>query len=475
MEGSKLIQLLQTFDTQELRAFKDFVASPFYNKNRELMDFYDYLKKIAPAFPEKKIQKEQVYKTLFPGKKYDDKHFKYLMSFLLKLGEEYIGLRKYQKEETLKSYHVLEACLDRNLDKSYQNIYRKAREKVNNNPLRDTVYYYQEYLLADLADRHFSKLNVRKLNEKLQLAADYFDLYFLSKKLKYSCEMLDFQNFFSIDYQQHLVEEISNYLKHKKHDDVPVIAIFYQVFLALTEENKKEHFDKLKALMEQYESYFTAFEMKRIYIHALNYCIRKIRQREDQYVEEALDLYMIGIQKKYLFDGAYLTPFSYKNIVKLGLRLQRYEWTEEAIKKYNHVLEENFRTNALNYCLADLYYHKGEFEAAMEHLRNVEFTDIFFTLDAKIMLLKIYYDKDAEEALHSLLASFKIFIKRNKLISNKVQATYQNFILLLGQLMKRNQQKLPAIKQKILDSELLTDRNWLLQVVERLEGNRKVI
>ena len=96
MEKSKLIQVLKTFSTSELREFKDFVASPFFNKNQELILFYGYIKKNAPSFSLKKIKKEVVYQTVFPNQNYDEKHLKYLMSFLLKLAEEFIGLKKYQ-------------------------------------------------------------------------------------------------------------------------------------------------------------------------------------------------------------------------------------------------------------------------------------------------------------------------------------------------------------------------------------------
>ncbi|MFT4761074.1 MAG: hypothetical protein ACI9XO_003786 [Paraglaciecola sp.] len=60
MENSKLVQLLKTFSTQELREFKDFMQSPLFNKNQDLVDFYLYLKKIAPNFPTKKLVTTQV-------------------------------------------------------------------------------------------------------------------------------------------------------------------------------------------------------------------------------------------------------------------------------------------------------------------------------------------------------------------------------------------------------------------------------
>ena len=155
--------------------------------------------------------------------------------------------------------------------------------------------------------------------------------------------------------------------------------------------------------------------------------------------------------------------------MKLGLRLNRFEWTEQFIRKNTDILAEEYRLNAYNYSLADLSYHKQEISTALTHLREVEFTDIFFTLDAKIMLLKIYYDNDEEEALLSLLTSFKIFLKRNQLISAEMKNTYENFINLLNQILRSSHADSMDLQKKINDTPLLTDRGWLLQVIQKLK------
>ena len=52
MLNSKLIQILQTFDSKQRRAFEDFVGSPYFNKQSELVHYYKYLKKLAAkGFP----------------------------------------------------------------------------------------------------------------------------------------------------------------------------------------------------------------------------------------------------------------------------------------------------------------------------------------------------------------------------------------------------------------------------------------
>lgn len=465
MHNSKLIELLSTFSSSELRAFKDFVGSPFFNKNEELVLFYNYLKKYAPSFPIKKIRRTYVYAALFNGQKYDEKHLNYLMSFLLKLAEQFIGFSKYKEQGVLSEYHILSACLDRQLDKHYQNNFQKARKQLDRNPLRDTEYYYQNFLLSQVSDRYFGMQKVRRYDANIQEAADNLDLFYLSQKLKYACEMLDREKTLSVSYRQYMLEEIALYLERFDINSSPAIAIYYHIYLTLTEADGDHHFERLKSLLHQYTNMFPPFELKEMYLMALNFCIRKVREKDDRYVQEAFTLFKNGIANKSLYENNLLSPWTFKNIIKLGLRLKQFDWTEDFIKTYKDDLDEETRENALNYNLADLYYYKKDFAKAQNLLQQVEFSDVFYALSSKVMLLKIYFEKKEEEALFSLLTSFKVYLRRNKLISNNVKKTYMNFIALLSQIVKASEQQKDQIREKIINTELLTDRNWLLDLV----------
>ncbi len=465
MYNSKLIELLSTFSTSELREFKDFVSSPFFNKNEELVLFYLYLKKIAPDFPVKKVRREAVYAALFKGKKYDEKHLNYLMSFLLKLAEQYIGFSKYRTQGILPEYHILSSCLDRQLNKHYQNIFQKARKKLDANPLRGTEHYYQNYLLYQVEDQQFGLQKVRRYDANIQRAANQLDLFYLNQKLKYACEMLDREKTLSVNYQQSMLKEIALYLESLDMESSPAIAIYYHIYLTLTEENGDPYFERLKALLNKYTYRFSQFEVKEMYLLALNFCIRKVREKDDRYVLEAFTLFKNGIENKSLYENNLLSPWTFKNTIKLGLRLKQFDWTENFIKNYKDDLDEETRDNALNYNLADLYYYKKDFEKAQNLLQRVEFSDVFYALSSKVMLLKIYFEKKEDEALYNLLNSFKVYLRRNKLISNNVKKTYMNFISLLSQISKNQPLQKEAIQQKIINTELLTDRKWLLEII----------
>lgn len=469
MENSKLIALLKSFSAAEWRKFRAFISSPYYNTNSELIPFFDYLKAQSPRFLAKNLITQDIYKVLYPHRNYDHKHFKYLMSFLLRLAEQFLGIQKYEGQKTLVQYHILEGCVERSLEKSYNSNYKLALADFNKVTYRDSDYYFWKYLLSDAARQNFDSKRLRKPNAELQNAIDAFDLFYLSKKLKYVCMVLNAQKILSANFQQNLIDEVSAYLKGKDHAEIPAIAVYYQIFLTLTEGDDDAHFEELKVLLQKFFGQFSPSEMRELFVHAINYCLRKTRQQNERFVVEALDLYEQGIEQGVLLEKGILSPWTFENVIKLGLRLKRYNWTEQFIQKHSGSLAKTFRENAVNYGLADLNYHKGNLEESMNYLRLVEFSDFFFTLNAKIMLLKLYFDQDEEDALDSLIASFRIFLKRNKLISEEVKKTYQNFITILNHLTKGNRKSIEDIRSKINSTPLLTDRKWLLEVVDRLE------
>jgi len=163
-----------------------------------------------------------------------------------------------------------------------------------------------------------------------------------------------------------------------------------------------------------------------------------------------------------------LSPWTFKNVIRLGLNLKRYDWTEQFIQKYYKKLAPEFQEDAMHYNLADLYYRKKNYKIAQNHLQLVEYSDVFYNLDAKEMLLKIYYENNETESLFSLIASFSIYLRRNKKISMNVRDTYLNFATLLHQIVRTTKSKIPTIINKINQTKLVANRSWLLQICQEL-------
>ena len=176
---------------------------------------------------------------------------------------------------------------------------------------------------------------------------------------------------------------------------------------------------------------------------------------------------MIGVEKGLLIKNDILPYWHFKNIIKLGLSLERYQYVENFIEQYGLMLEEKHRENLLIYSLAELNFYKKEYDVAMDYLSQVIYSkDIYYQLNAKSMLARIYYEKEEEELLLSLLASFKLFLRRNNKYSKGIIKSHLSFCNVLSRIMRKNKAKKASIKEQIENAKLIMDKRWLLKALE---------
>lgn len=279
--------------------------------------------------------------------------------------------------------------------------------------------------------------------------------------------MLDRQAILKSDYQINLSHDWVQHLKDKDFFGEPLIRIYYTIYQALIQEGKEVHFIRLKEYISQYQELLPATDIKDVLLFAINYCARKIRQGKDQYISEALQLYLAGIESEALLENGHLSPWTFTNVVKLLLRLEQFDRIEPFIRQYAPMLPAEFRENALHYNLAELYYYTQQFEKAQTELVQVAYSDLNYYLGARVLLAKIYYEQGEEEALLSLIASFTIFLKRNKDISANIKQTYLNFCNLLFKIVRRSLRNWAELAIEIAEVPLLTDRSWLQRIYEQ--------
>ena len=172
-----------------------------------------------------------------------------------------------------------------------------------------------------------------------------------------------------------------------------------------------------------------------------------------------------------------LSPWTFKNLVIAALRVGEFNWAEQFIKNYKNRLNEKFRSNAYNYNQGALLFFKGQYGDALRLINQVEYTDIFYALDTRTMQIKIYYQLDEWAPMQSATEAFKVYLRRNKTLSENVKLLYNNFLKYtdkLSRLTKRDKPKLTELKQKIEETKQIADLGWLQQKVdEKLIDNKR--
>jgi Skp family chaperone for outer membrane proteins len=470
MQKNKLIIALKKLKPEETAAFRDFVASPYYNKRVVLLDLLDHLLTFAPAFSGEGIGKEQVFQAIFPDEPYNDKQLRYHLSWLNKLLEQFWLVQRQAVQEEHNLVVLMETLSERGLEKHYRQQDRKLQQLLDCVEAPDASHFRHRQEWAETRERHFQRQRLRRFNEDLQDAADALDRYYFLEKMKYACAMLDRQAILQGAYNVNITPEWLEYIKGQDYFGLPLLKLYVDIFRALSDEGQEYHFDALLGELDTISKAVPTDRLREIYFMAINYCARKIRQGQERYVEEALSLYTKGIERRILMEQDNLSPWTFTNVVKLALRLKRYQWIEQFIAQKGKLLPEAFQENALHYNYAELYYYTKSYEKAQEHLMQVAYSDLNYYLGARTMLAKIYYEQDEEEALLSLIAAFTIFLKRNKQVSTAIKETFLNFCDLLYQLVRREGRKLEGLEKRIAGTELLTDRAWLLKAWQQKTG-----
>lgn len=469
MENSKLIELLRKMQPKQLKKIRALATSPFFNNDEDLVKLLDALLQFAPDFDLQHIDKKQLYKLAFSKAKYDEKKFGYLLSDILWVVEQYLIETRFAEQKALQHFYLLQEYTELELEKHYRGTLSEARNKQQKYPYRDADFFYNEFLLDAVENAYFDKLRTHRFDISLQHAVDNLDIYFLTLKLKYSCEIYNRSNVVATDYEIRLLDEILVYLKSHTFEHAPAIQVYYKVLMTLKEPQEAAHFAELKKLLAKHTNQFPPKEARDMYAYAQNYCIKQVNGGNMKYLKDLFQLYKMTLETEIIFLDKYLSPWSYKNITSVALRLQEYDWAEKFVEDYKERVEPPFRNNAYAYNMASIYFDNKKFDKALELLRHVDFNDLYYSLDSKAMMLRIYYELKEKKSLSSLLDSFRVYLKRNKQVSEYQRTIYLNLVKYVreaSRIPKQEKYRAVKLKETIEKNKNTAYLNWLLEKID---------
>lgn len=467
MQKSKLVDLLKTLSKSDLTALRQLNKPKENSKPNRALKLLDL---IAPNLqrPTRLPTKEEAYKKIFPGTRFSEKKLSYVMTDLLHRTEQFIITQEVFSEELRNRLRLLRYYDSARLEKHYEEVMRETEKVLTGYPFDDASKYFNQFLLNEITNHHFDRLKERRHDDSLQKAIDNLDIYYLIIKLKHSCEIVNRQRFSSSTYDLRFINEILQYLEANPHEQVPAIACYYHIYRMLTEPENETWFAEVKKLLDKHSSQFPDNEAKDMYDYALNYCIIRINEGKQAFLREVFLLYQALLEKELLFIEKTLSPWSFKNIVVVALRLKEYKWAEGFIETYKNRISPEFRANAYAYNRAYVHFHRRQYEQALLMLQSVEFTDIYYSLDTRSLTLKIYFELNEVEALRSHISAFRQFLNRNKLVSESMRSVYLNqirFIQRILRLKPRDAEARTKLRSDLEATAQIADKSWVEEKV----------
>lgn len=455
------MEMLGLLDRHEAARFGRMLASPYFPVHPALPLLCDFLLDAQGA-----ADKQAAWEAVHPGMPYDDLALRRYMSELLGLLAEFLRLESAEAGMQ-PQLHLLRQLRQREAAGLYDFYFRKleraqsaGRLPLNSGALLDA------YLLQAERNAWLERSANRSGVTNLDASVESLDRFYLFNKLKYACTRLNNSNVVSGEFQDPFLEGLLRQLPESHYADDPAILIYVRIYQMLSRPDEGHHYPDLRQMLALHAPAFTRDEARHLYAFVLNYCIGRINAGEGRFLHEIFGLYREAIDRQVLLEAGGLSPWDFKNIVVVGLRLSEFDWVERFIHGYKDSIPAEHRDNAFTYNLAKLHFYRRDYSKVLQLLLRLEYEDVFYNLDAKTMLLKIYYEQREIEALDSLLDSFRTFLRRNRLISEHHRTNYLNlirFVKKLSRVRHGDAKRLAQVRADVEATRQIADRDWLVE------------
>ncbi|MBK7223450.1 MAG: hypothetical protein IPH94_19750 [Saprospiraceae bacterium] len=481
MNDNIFIRTLEKMPKKDLRRFRDFSRSPYFNKHKDLRRLIDYLWRIHPRFDEKTCEKQRLFQEAFGADVFDEGKLAPLLTYSRRLLEEFWIYEEMSHDPFQKQLYLLQGLRKRELFPHYAKQFKKIQEQWKADSSQDTETYYRAFRMDREAvlynhqiERHDDELLYQAKQENL-------DRFYILEKLMDACEISVRQKILRTGVQLRLLDAVLQAIETDKEgfEQVPAIATYYRIYLMLTQESPAFYQEALQSF-RQNSRFFSRDELIGMYNHFMNYCIARINRGESVFLEEIFTLYGFQLEQGLLLEEDILSEWDYKNIVTTGIRLGKLEWVLHFIETYKSKLNPEVVENAYRFNLASCCYAMGQYDRVLDLLIQVEYSDLRYSLGAKALLLRTYYDLEEFEPLFSLAESFRQYLQRNKLLADVRRVGYYNMFKIArkaAQLKSRldylkpdkAKAELEKIKKDMRQTADIYNRSWLEEKVAELE------
>lgn len=441
-----------------------------------------YLTDCWPEYSQDQITPSKLHTILYEGEKeFKSQQVHDSLSQLLKETHTFLIHQSLSSQSFLQTPILLRQLSTRQAGHQIQRKFRSFTSTQS-----DILCHQDDALTRMLVSQEatlwVARQQAREQDKSLEELMRHTDQYYLLSRLKYSCEWLNRSNILPVAEQGS--SPLSNFPPPEAwpdhYFDEPLISLYRHVFDMLRNEDSAA-FYQLTEMLHRYGAVIGKEEALGLYAYAQNFCIGMINRGEIRFLQNLFELYSSTLSTGLLLEEGELDHRQYKNIVTVGLRLNKYEWVESFLEENKPFLPSKYRENTYVINLASLRYEQKRYHEALALLQQLEFTDVYYQLTARVMMLKIYFEQGEEEALEHLLETFRMFLQRNKEISGYQRQIHLNLVRFTKKLHQAQTASyrlpIPKLLERLnnMDSQVskngnITNVAWLRRQIQDLVG-----
>jgi len=484
MNKSKVVILLRSFSKEELKKFKDFLKSPYFNKNETLLRYFSELKKNFPEFDAEKVTKEEIYHKLFNGKKYNEQVMRNLTSELNKLCKEFLIIEFNRKDIYENKLNLLKQMIPRQTDSVFQSelkIFESELKQISQLSERNFYYLYQ---LEDAKIGFHLERNEQPLVfDKVLKSGEYLILFFLLNLTKTISNLNVNKQSYNVKYESNLpqeffdktaIEDIIEYMKVNKVEFSETAELYFYRVICNTYPYDEKYYYKFKSLVMRNINSLNRIEVYGLFNALETFCLIKISSGNAEFNEELFDIFNLEIKKGFYkySDTSPVTFMKFRNTYLAGINFKKYEWVKNFISNYRNDIIESDRENVIKIATAQLDFETGNFEKVLEGLADLKADNIYSKIDIRNLTAMSYYELGYTDTDLSIIDSYKHFLTASKNLSEVFRKSHFRFINSLHSLIiykeKNQKDKLRELKETLTLFKNERRIRWLIDKIDKL-------
>lgn len=475
MKDSKLIRFLRSLSPEARTEFQAYVDSPLFNRRKTLSTLLEilYTQGLTTGA---RLSREAVYAKIFGDQPYNARSLRTLMAQLQSLLRDYMAFRQYRQDEAGQLRDYLAQLRSAGLHKYAPAAQAHAAARLRELPLRAADRHHALMRLAESELIFRQHGTARMPADHLETAQQHLLSGFLIRLLRYELQRVTLEGNFSepqaLTLPQELIDAVSRQLT-----EVPTAARMYSLLLRLfAHPADARAYTEVREILSRTQAEFSPAEAHELYIATLNYTARRVNDGNKEFLTESFSLYEEMLERQLIIEDGKISPFHFKNIVNVALRLQRDTWAEAFIREWKLAVRPDHGSNAFDFSMGMLHFYRKAYTEAARCFNRVlnDHQDIFYGLNARGYLLQIYYETGEIRSLESLAHAFRIKLSRGKQISAAKREQYLSFLRHLMRLLNtppQDYKRLEKLRSEIAQKpEKGMGAVWLLEKIDAIRG-----
>jgi hypothetical protein len=478
---SSLLEIIRTFSKEDLVKFEDFVKSPYHNKKSNVVKLFLAIKKFSPAFDDPGLSKEEAWKKVFPGKKYNYGIMKNLIHDLAKLAESYLSHFNFNKDFSYNR-HLIRELHDRKMYSAFFNKLEKFESKNVPSELKSSEFFFNKVFIDRIKHEHSE--NRAAIQENKKEVFKNLIQYFLDYLLGFAQSVYIEEQRVKVTHDYPLIKVIMEFLEKNPEliEGSDVIKIKYYTILCFFSDFDETGFEHLRRI------YLNAKDkLSRSDNFAVNSNIAVIYETIYQkgilkYEKEFLSIMINAVEENLYSDveNDYIDMYSFADVIAICRRNYDSKSLRKFVDKNIHRIHPDKRESMMNYCLSGIFFIEKDYEKFIEYTAKTNFNGFFestgdncyFKISSKCYLLYCYYELNYTEEVLTEIDSSLHFLKNNSLISVYTRLSMENFFKTLKKItllkLKYDEISLRKIRNEIVNFKKVSFRNWLLKKIDEL-------